>query len=289
MLILGLNIGHDPSAVIINSQGEVLSAIHEARITRNKKERSFPFKSILYVLESSEVSPDEISHVAYSNYEEDHLSSVRDKYLCGMASLDLDVNELILHSIKSIGITKASINKVNHHFSHACAAHFSSNSESTLIVTCDGFGDNESLTIRRPLCEVVPEIPLISHGITSSLGLLYQYVTGALGYSMLAEEWKLLGLENKGNPSKVSSIFDDLLIIDNQEVSWNLQKLKNWLPSELDKYDDMLVARALRLYLEYSCKQYKIEDVAAGVQNLVESTILGIISNSLRTSGDKVS
>lgn len=282
MYILGINLGHDPSAVLIDSDGKVLSGIHEARITRNKKERSFPSKSISYVLNESDVDPKKITIVAYTNYDADSLRNVRDKYLGGIGQQSQSYLDILKNKISTFGLESAVLQRINHHHAHACAAYYSSSSTAEYIVTCDGFGDGESITIRKVQQGRVLEIPEVSYKLTSSLGLLYQYVTGALGFSMLAEEWKLLGLENDGDFTKVEEIFGDLIVCDEKGFQWNADKLKPWLETSEEQTSAMAIANALRLYLEYSCPKYSKNDVAAGVQKLTEDLIVSLLNKHLK-------
>lgn len=277
MYILGLNLGHDPSAVLIDFDGRVLSGIHEARITRNKKERRFPFNSIRYVLQEANLNPEDISEVAYTNYDEDKLSNIRDKYLGGIGQYSLTCFDLLKQNIAALGLSNANLRRINHHHAHACSAFYASSMTAEYIVTCDGFGDGESLTIRKISNGKVQTAPDVSLNLTSSLGLLYQYVTGALGFSMLAEEWKLLGLENEGDFTQVETIFADLINFDEDGFSWNVAKLEPWLTSSAHEQVPMSIANALRLYLEYSCPKYDKKDIAAGVQKLTERALLSVL------------
>ena len=65
MKILGIHDGHNASACIVIN-GEVKAAIGEERLSRNKHQYGFPFKSIEKVLEISNLSYDDIDKVAMS-------------------------------------------------------------------------------------------------------------------------------------------------------------------------------------------------------------------------------
>ena len=65
MKILGIHDGHNASACIIIN-GEVIAAIGEERLSRNKHQYGFPYKSIEKVLEISNLSPRDLDKVAMS-------------------------------------------------------------------------------------------------------------------------------------------------------------------------------------------------------------------------------
>lgn len=64
--ILGLHIGHDATAALINPQGTVTAAIAEERMTRVKYHTGFPYESIEEVIRLAGISKKEISTVTLS-------------------------------------------------------------------------------------------------------------------------------------------------------------------------------------------------------------------------------
>jgi carbamoyltransferase len=276
MLILGLNLGHDPSAALLDDRGIVLAAAHEARLSRLKKERRFPHRAIGSVLRATGRQASEVTVVAYSSYEADSLRLVRDKYLCGVGALGKSVRELIRDELGSLGLGEAEVVREDHHFAHACGAQLACETGDALIVTCDGYGDGVSFTVRHSQAGRVPESAAVTAPIDSSLGLVYQYVTGGLGYPMLSEEWKVLGLEPRGAPAGAAELFDDLIDGSEGIGRWSGEKLAPWslggtawegLPATERR-------NALRRYMELNVSRFDRNDVAAGVQRLVESRLV---------------
>lgn len=64
--ILGLHIGHDATAALINPQGEITAAIAEERMTRVKYHTGFPFESIEEVIRLAGISKKEVGTVTLS-------------------------------------------------------------------------------------------------------------------------------------------------------------------------------------------------------------------------------
>lgn len=64
--ILGLHIGHDATATLIDGSGKVLAAIAEERMTRVKYHMGFPFQSIEEVIRVAGIRKEQITHVASS-------------------------------------------------------------------------------------------------------------------------------------------------------------------------------------------------------------------------------
>ncbi len=276
MLVLGLNLGHDPSAALLDARGTVLAAAHEARLTRVKKERRFPRLAIVSVLRAAGRAASEVTVVAYSGYDADTLRLVRDKYLCGVGDLSKHVSELLHDELVGLGLEQFELIREDHHFAHACTAQMSCAAPDALIVTCDGYGDGVSFSVRRSRGGRVPERASLTAPVEASLGLIYQYVTGGLGYSMLSEEWKVLGFEPYGQPARAAELFDEL-IEGNHIGSWRAGKLGRWALGE-ERWQELPVAErrnALRRYMELNVPRFDPRDVASAVQRLVERHLVG--------------
>ena len=54
--ILGLHMGHDATACLINDKGDILAAVAEERLTRVKYHTGFPYKAIEEVLSIAKIS-----------------------------------------------------------------------------------------------------------------------------------------------------------------------------------------------------------------------------------------
>ncbi|WP_020528439.1 carbamoyltransferase family protein [Flexithrix dorotheae] len=62
--ILGIHIGHDATAALINYKGEIVGAIAEERLTRVKYITGFPYMAIEQVLKNANINKNEISKIA---------------------------------------------------------------------------------------------------------------------------------------------------------------------------------------------------------------------------------
>jgi carbamoyltransferase len=64
--ILGLHIGHDATAALINNKGEIVAAIAEERMTRVKYHTGFPYQSIEEIIRIAGASKQDVVAVALS-------------------------------------------------------------------------------------------------------------------------------------------------------------------------------------------------------------------------------
>ena len=65
MNIIGIHDGHNASACLIKN-GEIITAIGEERLTRNKHQYGFPFKSIEKIFQISNLSNKDIDRISMS-------------------------------------------------------------------------------------------------------------------------------------------------------------------------------------------------------------------------------
>lgn len=62
--ILGIHLGHDATATLINSNGKVVAAVAEERLTRVKFHTGFPYRSIEQVIQLAGISKSSVTTVA---------------------------------------------------------------------------------------------------------------------------------------------------------------------------------------------------------------------------------
>lgn len=126
------------------------------------------------------------------------------------------INRFVFFNERKIRISELFKNceviSVNHHKSHAASAFYMSGFESAAIMTIDGYGENDTITLGRgegnklfmSSCSVWP----------NSLGLLYSMITEFLGFSWFGDEYKVMGMAAYGNPTYLE-LFSELGYVDN--------------------------------------------------------------------------
>ena len=167
-----LTLGHNSSAIRIDN-GILHSGYEQERLTRVKGDSSFPLEAIE---ECGDVNYDNIyiTHWSPTGRLEDMSRKYWKPHL-------LPVYENIYsHTVN-----------LTHHDCHAFSARaFDPAPAHTLVV--DGFGNyGETLSFYGPNMELLDRV----RGYYSSLGLMYQYATTAMGLKANQDEFKLLGYE----------------------------------------------------------------------------------------------
>jgi carbamoyltransferase len=223
MYILGISeIDNDAGAVLLKN-AEVVCGINEERLTRIKRHRGFPHKSVEWILKYSNLSIENIDYIAiakasptdnpdrfyrvsnllrsYDYFDKKDPSSflvktlnlVINKYRNAPKSIELakKMNDEIDEWINNNNCSDKVI-RVPHHRAHAECAYWASGFENALAVTMDGQGEG-----------VTSQVYLVNNGEFSllkevraphSLGNFYAAVTKALGFKPARHEGKITGL-----------------------------------------------------------------------------------------------
>lgn len=312
--VIGMSFGNNTSVAIVN-QYEIIHAMSEERLSNEKNTKYIPLKAfeeaikILHKLFPEQKQVD----VVISHYEVINMREVKYLYdgVEGIEGKDfMSGFHGILNKIaKKYGIYVESVSRVDHHLAHrlpACyMSGFLSDKEVPCIsVTADGFGDGRSATIvDNRTNEVLAQVDL-----GSSLSLVYQFITGCLGFKEHQHEGKITGLAAYGKPTFVSRFVDKLLdynpsmgkFVKNykhdytpKQISMIMQELgiKEYNANIVD-FDQFIMLKwaVRRLYLDL-VEQYNAsrETISASLQEYVEKMMTIWIDDTLKRNGyDKV-
>lgn len=219
MKILGISgaVSHDASAALF-VDGKLVAAAEEERFIRDKHAKDrFPLEAAKWCMESSGISPKDITHVAFPYAPISLASKARWHYAKGywyapdrafdalfMGNRRFHRNmekAIILMKDLGMNINKTAFVPVEHHLTHASSAyHLSGFTEKTAILGVDGkgeyattfFGYGENGKIHKIKEFYDPD----------SLGGLYGAMTQYLGFEMLDGEFKVMGMAPYGDPNK---------------------------------------------------------------------------------------
>ena len=215
MKILGISCYYHDSAAAIIVDNEIIASVQEERFTREKHTPKFPTNSILFCLEESGLTINELDAVVFYDKPivkfERLLSTFYHVAPKGLLPFiksipiwlkeKLFLRKLIFDNLKEIDPTlkKKDLNLLftEHHLSHAASSFYPSNYKESAIVTVDGVGEWSTASIcmgEEKNIKVIKEL-YFPH----SVGLLYSAFTYFLGFKVNSGEYKLMGLAPYGN------------------------------------------------------------------------------------------
>jgi carbamoyltransferase len=288
MYILGISAFYHDSAACLYRNCTLLGAVEEERFSGIKGDSSFPLQSIKWLLKSNGIKIEDVSVVCW--YENPELK--RERVLQTFKRIPLKNIKRIFYYLfnrkhnwdikkilrKEIGF-KNKVHFVSHHLSHACLSYFTSSFNECTIVTVDGVGEKETITISKAFQNVIKKLKSIEY--PHSLGLFYSAFTAFLGFKPNEGEYKVMGLAAYGDSSFYYDKIKNIVSFDKGVLKIKMD-LFSW-----DYSDDSMFNWKLIEYLsldprdpsETSIKaQYK--HVAAAVQKVYEETLFQVINHS---------
>jgi carbamoyltransferase len=236
MIILGISAFYHDSAVCLLKDGDIIFAAQEERFSRKKQDADFPEKALQAALDYTGISRADIDFVVF--YEKpfikfDRLMSTFMQFAPAGAESFLKVlpvwakEKLFMKEIirDKIAAPKAEILFTTHHESHIASAFYPSPFAEAAVITVDGVGEWDTLTIAQGQGNDFKELKRIS--FPHSLGLLYSAFTYFTGFKVNSGEYKLMGLAPYGEPVYKDIILNNLIDVkDDGSFRLNLKYFK---------------------------------------------------------------
>ena len=220
MLILGISAFYHDSAVCLVKDGEIIFAAQEERFSRKKHDAEFPEKALKRGLEYCGLTAADLDCVVF--YEKNFLKLDRlfSTYMqfapSGIRSFLSAVPVWVKKKIfikeiikEHLGRDDIAIFFTSHHEAHIASAFYPSPFQEAAVITVDGVGEWDTLTIARAYQNDFEILKRIT--FPHSLGLLYSAFTYFTGFKVNSGEYKLMGLAPYGEPKYRDIIMKELI------------------------------------------------------------------------------
>lgn len=294
MYILGISAYYHDSAAALIKDGEIIAAAQEERFSRVKFDSSFPSKAVNYCLEQVGISMNQVDLVSY--YEKPWLKQGRILY---MLAKHVPGNYQVFHDflnkwknqgLFNIGKTirenlgyngKIVFNR--HHESHQSAAFFPSPYQEAAIVTIDGIGEWDTLTIGVGSSNQIKTLKRIV--FPDSVGLLYGTFTRYCGFRINYDEYKLMGLAPYGEPAFLERMLYELVDIKD-DGSFKLNtSFFDYTNNNNKPTKNLIKLLGAPPRLPENPMSIHYMNVAASIQKLTEKLILGVVKHARQITG----
>lgn len=208
-IYMGISLGFNSSACVYSTTRGILAAISQERLNGQKNTKELPLEAALKCCKITGVNC--IHKIAISHYEtitDEYFMRYGDKY---DISADTWENAIINYlSEYNVDVKDKTIARVPHHVAHTISTlgFYDVPRGDDYAITSDEFGDGYSGVILK----VGEEIALSDVKLENSIALVYQFVTGALGYKEHQHEGKITGLAAFGEPkylTEFESLYDN--------------------------------------------------------------------------------
>ena len=289
--ILGISAYYHDSAAALIKDGEVVSAVQEERFTRIKHDKSFPYKSINFILKENNIALNHIDTIVF--YEKPYLKFKRllktyieffpkglDFFLSSFVKFSqkkIFLERDIILNLKKLDPTfkKKKIRFIEHHLSHAASAFYSSPFKEALVLTLDGVGEFTTASISVGSENKIKIVERIE--FPHSIGLLYSSFTYYLGFKVNSGEYKVMGLAPYGAPKYKKIILEKIINLkDDGSFKLNM-KYFNYCTglTMINKNFIDLFGVEVRDPENGKIEQFHM-DIAASIQAVIEDAIIKI-------------
>jgi len=268
VFIIGISAYYHDSSACLFEDDKLIFACEEEKFSGIKHDNSFPKMTINYIFEKYNLKKEDIECVCY--YENPILRLKRKK------SFFKSIKNIIKVWFNLKKVSK-STHYTNHHLSHMTYSYLSSNFDKSVIVSIDGVGETQSLSIGYGFGGKIVQIKTSEY--PHSIGLFYSAMTAFLGFKPNEGEYKVMGLASYGNSSTYYEKIKKLLVYDNNGGILCDMNYFNW-----DKSSTLMFNHKLEEYLNIECRlpntklEDKHKDLAASVQRVYEEVFFSIIS-----------
>jgi carbamoyltransferase len=304
-LVLGIHYGHD-ATVVLMKDGEILEAMSEERLSRQKKHMGFPHEALAYIQDKYSIktcksvvvvgeNPDWDGYIFTTKednqllrkkgtpHSKDFLRAVgfrfpligkfialRDFFLVKKMTTGTGVH---VDTFLKNTFPDASIDRISHHYAHAWAAipFLSDTKTKRLILTLDGAGDNLSGSINMYENGTLTQLHTIP--MSASVGLLYCAIVDLLGMTRNEHEFKVMGLAPYAKASSGEKVYEKLKqLVWFDEVSMTMQS-------------SVPLNRATPYLLSHDYFYHRFDSLAYGMQKLTEELIKDMARAAIKKYG----
>lgn len=290
MIQLGISAFYHDSAAALFKDEKLIGAIEEERFTEIKHDSSFPINSINWCLEQLKINIGEVDQVCwYENpiEKEDRILKTFKKkwwktFFLKRKYEKKSFEESPFRILKEMGF-RGDITFVPHHESHAALSYFTSPYRNAAILTVDGVGEWETVTISRGQESNIDKIFSINY--PNSLGLFYSAMTAYLGFKPNEGEYKVMGLAPYGDPNRYYPLLFKAFVSTSNKLDID-QKYFNWGFDDKKMFTKRLyklLGLPPRLPQEELTQLHK--DLASSVQKTYEREFLKLILLTDKLSG----
>ena len=301
-----MSVSHDTGAVIL-SDGRLVAAVNEERLTRVKQAVGAPLKSVPEILEQTGISAGEVDAVAVTgriafgemplnsdfSLDDGSVSSaqrvaeaidvipggraiMRSKFAVGAyRALMPYVPQARVSEVRELlrreGIRPAvagDLLRFDHHDAHLASAYYASGEADCLVISNDAFGDG--LCCKVAVGKAGRLGVIAQNAFPNSLGSYYSFATALCGFPRVHHAGKTTGLAAFGNPDRTLEVFRRL-------ISWDAQR------GEYVNHGPIFGNALRRMRKELA--GVSREDIAAGIQRHAQDVLVAMVRHFMGVTG----
>lgn len=289
--VLGINCSGFHSSAALFKNGKLIRAICEERLSRVKRDKSFPTKAITYCLESCGVQKQDVSDIfigwnpRFYLHRSDNMANSALQNRGQLAYLALNelsgLQEEGIDEIREFiraGNVNWNIHFVDHHHAHLANAFYQSGFEEADYLIADGFGEfSTGMTGTISSHDIIPNSVFRT---PHSIGLFYSAFTDFMGFHHNGDEWKVMALSALGNPEEYFDVIEKMISVHDTNIEIDLSFFEYYLPFTPKYYSPKLIDAIGPAYKKGGTLDQRGYDIVAAVQKVVEVKIAELLTNA---------
>ena len=277
---LGYDGFHDSSVAAMETNGRVIFAINEERITKIKKDGRFPKNAF------EMISSDNEDILCISNQDDENCRKSFEKAGVKIGRQLRKERDRIFGNINSIKKRFRGVFFVSHHDCHAASAYYFSGFDRAVVVTWDAGNNSEPWNLTVQIGRGC-ELERVEESIDGSPCLDYSAITALMGFCPGRHEGKVTGLSAMGKSSKEASERLIYALGDVGKHNSLIEKISYWRNVGChDKIPQLVINRAKSERARRRLNMCR-EDLAHAIQRITEEKVVGKISKIKERYGER--
>lgn len=283
MYVIGISAYYHDSSVCLFKNGELVFACEEEKFTGIKHDNRFPINTIKYIFEKYKIKKEQIEMVCYYEDPKIKMDRVHNNFFRNFLECPLHVGKNLIKSKINFWKLKRELRKISknvfyskHHDSHIFYSYFSSPFKNCVILSVDGVGEYETMSVGYAERDEIRIVPLSVY--PHSLGLFYSAMTAFLGFKPNEGEYKLMGLASYGNPEKYRHKIKELIHHNCASLKTNMIYF-TWDREEMMFNHELMELMGIENRLPEEPITQEHMDIAASVQEKYESILFEVLKD----------
>ena len=283
MYVIGISAYYHDSSVCLFRKGQLIFACEEEKFTGIKHDNRFPVNALKYIFDKYRIKRNEIESVCF--YEDPQLKydRVNTTFFKNFLECPLEVSKSLIKTKINHWKLKRELKKISdniffskHHDSHIFYSYYSSPFNDAVILSVDGVGEWETMSVGYVSDGDFKIVPLA--GYPHSVGLFYSAMTSFIGFKPNEGEYKLMGLAAYGNPEKYRSKINQLIAHNCASLKTNMVYF-SWDRDCLMFNEELIELMGIENRLPEEPITQDHMDIAASVQEKYEQILFEVLKD----------
>ena len=283
MYVIGISSYYHDSSVCLFKNGELVFACEEEKFTGVKHDYRFPINALRYIYKKYNIKKNDVEMVCYYEDPQIKLERVKNTFFRNFIESPISVAKSLIRTKYNYWLLERELKKLSdnifyskHHDSHLYYSYYTSPFKDCVVLSVDGVGERETLSVAYVNKDSFKIIPLAVY--PHSIGLFYSAMTSFLGFKPNEGEYKIMGLASYGDPEPYREKINNLVLHNCVSLKTNMLYF-TWDRDDLMFDEELIELMGIenRLPEEEITQEHK--NIAASVQEKYEHVLFEILKD----------